>query len=132
MSFSPDGSRIIAGRGNQNDEQSPLWMLDLARGLASRFPTDPPGGRFPVWSPDGSRIVFASKRSGRRNLYQRLSNGGGGDELLFMADEDIFPLSWSRNGGFLGVTGSASASTQFVITINAKGPPSGKPMVFVG
>src|SRR5215470_16475144 len=109
MSFSPDGSRIIAGRGNQNDEQSPLLMFDLARGLASRFPTDPPGGEFPVWSPDGSRIVFGSKRNGRWNLYQRLSNGGGGDELLFMADEDIFPISWSRNGGFLGV-GAGSAS----------------------
>jgi hypothetical protein len=98
MSFSPNRSLIIAERGN--DE---LWTFDLERGgLASRFPADPPGGRFPVWyPPDGSRIVFASRRSGRWNLYERLSNGGGGDEPLFMPDDDIYPLSWSGNGGFL-------------------------------
>jgi Tol biopolymer transport system component len=129
MSFSPDGSRIIAGRGNGEA----LWMFDLERGgLASRFPTDLPGAIFPVWSGDGNRIVFASNRNGRRNLYQRLSSGGGGDELLFPADEDIQPVSWSRNGRFLLFGRSlASAGTSFVITIDANGQPSGKPIVFV-
>jgi hypothetical protein len=89
---------------------------------------------FPVWSPDESRIVFGSKRSGRWNLYQRLSNGGGGDEPLpFKADEDIvLPLSWSQNGGFLLFSPRpANAQTGFVITMDAKGQPSGKPIVFV-
>jgi len=130
MSFSPDGSRIIAARGT--DEQTLLWTFDLARRFGSRFLTDQPGGIFPVWSPDGSRIVFTSKRSGRWNLFQRLSNGGGGDELLFPADEDIYPLSWSRNGGFLLVgSGFGSASTAAVITMDAQGKPSGEPIVFV-
>jgi Tol biopolymer transport system component len=128
MSFSPDGSHIIAGRGDP--DHSSLWLFDLARGFPSRFPTDPPGGEFPVWSPDGLRIVFASKRGERRNLYQRLSNRGGGDELLFKADEDIVPLSWSGNGGFLAVGGLAS-TTQYVITMDAKGQLSEKPIVFV-
>jgi Tol biopolymer transport system component len=127
MSFSPDGSSIIAERGN--DE---LWMFDLKRGgLASRFPA---GGRFPVWyPPDGSRIAFSSRRSGRYNLYERLSNGGGGDEPLFMPDDDIYPLSWSGNGGFLLFGRAlASAGTNFVMTMDANGQPSGKPIVFVG
>jgi Tol biopolymer transport system component len=135
MSFSPDGSRIIAGRGNANNDEEGLWMFDLALGgLASRFPTDPPGGMFPVWyPPDGSRIVFASKRSGRSNLYQRLSNGGGGDEQLFMWDEDIYPLSWSRNGGFLLFcpTLESGGQTSFVISMDAQGQRSGEPIVFV-
>jgi hypothetical protein len=129
MSFSPDGSRIIAGRGNNWEA---LWMFDLKRGgLGFRFPTDPPGGTFPVWSPDGNRIVFASKRSGRWNLHQRLSNGGGGEKLLFPVDEDIVPASWSRNGGFLLFT-LTPPGTNFVMTMDANGQPSGKPIVFVG
>ena len=130
MSFSPKGLHIIAGRGVA--EQSSLRMFDLARGFDSRFQTDAPGAVFPVWSPDGNHIVFASKRSGRWNLYQRLSNGGGGDELLFKWNEDIFPVSWSQNAGFLlFVPLLASGQTQYVITMNAKGQPSGKPIAFV-
>jgi hypothetical protein len=132
MSFSPNGLHIIAGRGNLTNGEG-LWMFDLKRGgLASLLPTDP-GAIFPVWSPDGNHIVFASPRSGRRNLYQRLSNGGGGDEPLFTVDEDIQPLSWSRNGGFLLFGRSlARTGTSFVMTMDANGQPSGKPIVFVG
>src|SRR5262249_50232097 len=42
--FSPDGSRVIAARGSGTRQ---LWVFDLARGLPSRFPTDPAGGAFP-------------------------------------------------------------------------------------
>jgi Tol biopolymer transport system component len=134
-SFSPDGLRVIAARGSGRSNRQ-LWTFDLARGLPSRFPADPADNDFPVWSqPDGNRIVFASVRDGtnKRSLYQRLSNGGGEDELLLKPDEPLVPLSWSRNGRFLGV-GAASARdrTHFVITLDAKGQPVGKPIVFVG
>ena len=136
VSFSPDdGSRVIATRGGGRGSVRQLWIFDLARGLWSRLPTDPGVNvSFPVWSPDGIRIVFASGRGSERNrnLYQRLSNGGGDDELLLKADEDLVPLSWSRNGRFLGVgAGSAALLTHFVLTLDDKGKAVGKPTVFV-
>jgi Tol biopolymer transport system component len=125
--------RLIAAPGARNDaDNHQLWMFELARGLASRFPTDRSGGAFfPVWSPDGTRIVFGSNRSGKLNLYQRLSNGGGEDELLFKSDEDVTPLSWSPDGRFLGVGASAEQRTQFGIRLDSNGQPAGKPVVFV-
>jgi serine/threonine protein kinase len=131
MSFSPDGSRIIAARSGSAVEDRQIWMFDLARSLASRFPTDPAGGAFfPLWSPDGNRIVFASDRGGTRNLYSRLSNGGGDDELFFKPDGDVIPLSWSRNGRFLGIGANAEDETHWAIPLDDKGQP-GKPALFV-
>jgi|GEM_PF-1817200 len=50
---------------------------------------------WPVWSPDGTRIVFASSRAGRPALFQRAADGSGDAELLFESDEFLTPLDWS-------------------------------------
>src|SRR3989442_40633 len=57
---------------------------------------------FPVWSPDGSRVVFASTRKGSSyNLYWKLSSGAGADELLLESDQNKAPYDWSSDGRFL-------------------------------
>jgi Tol biopolymer transport system component len=81
-------------QGNQD-----LWLLDGAR--ASRFTFDPAGDIFPLWSPDGTRIVFTSARSGVLDLYQKLSNGTGGEESLVASEQPLVPMSWSPDGSFL-------------------------------
>ena len=59
----------------------------------------------PVWSPDGSRILFGALRGkARLGIYQKPSNGAGGEELLLPAetsDPQIWPTSWSRDGKFI-------------------------------
>ena len=131
MSFSPlDGTRVAAYRLDQSPYN--LWMFDLARGLGSRFTADPAAADFPVFSPDGSRIAFASRRSGKSDVYQRLSNGGGEDELLSKSDQDRLPLSWSRNGRFLLIgANSTSDATNWVLPLDDKGKPAGDPSLFV-
>jgi len=58
-----------------------IWLTDLSRRTDTRFTFDPARERTPVWSPDGSRVAFASDRAGRYNLYQHAADGGGQDEL---------------------------------------------------
>src|SRR5438093_5032023 len=41
-----------------------IWLIELARGVASRFTFDAHNDIYPVWSPDGSRIAFGSDRDG--------------------------------------------------------------------
>jgi Tol biopolymer transport system component len=55
----------------------------------------------PVWSPDGSRIVFSSNRDGIYNLYWKLTGGAKDEEVLFKSDQHKYPLSWSRDGRYL-------------------------------
>jgi Tol biopolymer transport system component len=53
----------------------------------------------PIWSPDGTRIAFASKRNGKWGLYETQSDGSGTDgELLFESDLPTAPMSWSPDG----------------------------------
>src|SRR5262249_40672773 len=54
--LSSDGKRLAVRRtlGGNGD----IWLLDLIRGVATRFTFDPGFDDFPIWSPNGSRIVF--------------------------------------------------------------------------
>jgi Tol biopolymer transport system component len=76
-------------------------MHDLEHGTESRFTFHASSNRFPVWSPDGGRVVFASDRNVHYDLYQRASNGAGQDEIVFQSGTIKYPYDWSRDGRFL-------------------------------
>jgi Tol biopolymer transport system component len=67
----------------------------------SRLTFDPARDQFPVWSPDGKRIAFASDRTGNFDLYQHASNGAGQDELLLKSNHQKYPTDWSSDGRYL-------------------------------
>jgi Tol biopolymer transport system component len=73
-------------------------MLDLARGTATRFTDDPSWDNFPVWSPDGRRIVFSSDRAGHPDLYVRASDGTTKEERLRESTLGELPADWSPDG----------------------------------
>ncbi len=100
VSLSPDGKRIAETRGDPGGGLD-IWLRDVARGAASRFTFEPTQERFPVWSPDGSRIAYASDREGVTNLYQKSSSGAGTEELLLKTPEQKYPSDWSADGRFL-------------------------------
>ena len=97
--LSPDGTRVAVvqdGLGNRD-----IHLLDLQRQLLTRLTFDPLEDNVPVWSPDGSRVVFSSVRSGKMNLYWKLANGARDEELLLDTPEQKFALDWSRDGKYL-------------------------------
>jgi hypothetical protein len=78
-----------------------IWVMDLARGVRTRFTFDPAPEAWPVWSPDGSRIVFASARKGHFDLYVKNASGTASEELLYESDGDKVPTDWSRDGRYI-------------------------------
>ncbi len=58
--FSPDGRRLALtmGDGRQHD----IWIYDWQRDTLTRLTNDPAYDMVPIWSPDGTRIIFASQR----------------------------------------------------------------------
>ena len=91
--LSPDGKRVAFDR---TDLQSPdIWQLDLARSTMTRFTFDAASDTCPVWSGDGGRILFSSNRDGGKfSLYQKVSSGAGGDELLLKTETNAFTDDW--------------------------------------
>ena len=97
--LAPDEKRIVAERRDPQITTWDLWLADLSGANASRFTFDPSNDISPVWSPDGSRIIWVSAREGRARLYQKAANGTGQDEPLFNVSG--FPTDWSRDGRFI-------------------------------
>ncbi len=98
--ISPDGKRVSAARADAGGHLE-LYIYDLVRGTKSQFSFSQSRDDDPVWSPDGSTIVFDSARAGKIDLYTRPANGARQEELLYHDDLDKYPGSWSSDGIYI-------------------------------
>lgn len=103
--FSPDGKRLAVVI---NDPPPPeIWILELERDIFSRFTfSERRTSILPVWSPDGSRIIFSSDRiDGRLRLFSKPVDGSGAVEQL-MKEAILGPTSFSSDGKIIIFTQS--------------------------
>ncbi|MGH9385338.1 MAG: protein kinase domain-containing protein, partial [Vicinamibacterales bacterium] len=95
--LSPDGKRVAVQRWDAPERRS-IWVIDSERNTETRFTTNP-DDMSPLWSPDGSRIVYASARDTPPNLFVRsVSEDGQREDRLFTSRFFIMPTSWSADG----------------------------------
>jgi len=100
--LSPDGKRLAFDSMDLQTANRDVWALEFARGTTSRLTVDPANDSLPVWSPDGSHVVFSSNRNGlSSDLYQKAASGAGSDELLLKSGNPTFPTDWSQDGRFI-------------------------------
>jgi len=105
--LSPDGRRLAIVIGDPNDD---VWVQDLERGALTRLTS---GGNNvgPVWTPDGTRVVFAKNTGGVRTPFWVPADGSGEPERLFRDDHRGGVASFSPDGQLL--------------TFNARAPETG-------
>ena len=109
VALSPDGQRAVVSVLDPARSTNDLWLYDVARGLRTRFTSDPTDEISPIWSHDGSRIIFGSGRKGGIDVYQKPSTGAGSEEMLLEGGLGKFPQSSSPDGRFvLYVSGSGT------------------------
>jgi Tol biopolymer transport system component len=99
--LSPDATKlaisVIDATGNPD-----IWLLDLTRGsVLQRFTFDPGPDIFPIWSPDGQQIAFASTRTGGPKIYFKAANGTGNEEVLAAPSAGVATYDWSRDGRYI-------------------------------
>lgn len=97
--LAPNEQRVAVNRIVQGNFD--VWLMDLGRGVASRFTFDPAVDFTSVWSPDGSRLVFSSIRKGVSDLFEKSASGGADEQPLLLNMQDKWPLDWSRDGRFV-------------------------------
>ena len=89
-----------------------IVMPTAGTGEAQRLTSSITNDTDPVWSPDGSRVMFKSLQRGRANLFARRAHvRDGSDEPIFPSDREETPTDWNgrdvlllaRRGGALDV-----------------------------
>jgi tricorn protease len=107
--ISPDGRTVVFSyHGN-------LWSVPTAGGQATALTVSAAHNTRPVWSPDGSRIAFASDRHGNFDVFV-MPAGGGEATRLTVHSADEFPSSFTPDGRrvlFGGTILDAAANAQF-------------------
>ncbi|MBI1955862.1 MAG: PD40 domain-containing protein, partial [Acidobacteria bacterium] len=103
--LSPDGKRVAVEQVTSGNRD--IWILDIERGIATRFTFDATDELDPLWSPDGKYIAFVSTRDSLRSLYQKLSSGAGSEEVLLKGAVGTIAHDWSLDGRFITYRPSA-------------------------
>ena len=104
FSLSPDGTRAVVARRESEDRPSALWIQEFARGVNMRLTFEPLTNATPIWSPDGSRILFSARRNGGTGVFQVSANGSGKEELLLQTPGAVNISSWSPDGRVVAYT----------------------------
>jgi Tol biopolymer transport system component len=89
--LSPDGRRLVLSVGPVQSGQ--IWIYDLAGSVQPLRLTFQDHNLFPIWSPDGTRIVFAS----RGQMLSIPADGSATEPQQLITHQTLtVPRDWSR------------------------------------
>ena len=105
--ISPDGRYVaVEVRAPENSD---VMVYDLERDTPTRLTLDPGLDRFPIWTPDGQRVLFASDREGQLNIFSKAADGTGQADRVTTSDN----MQWAES---LSVDGMTLVVGDFVLS----------------
>jgi serine/threonine protein kinase/Tol biopolymer transport system component len=108
--LSPDEQRIAFSLADDKTGIPDIRLVDQVRGGISRFTLGPGLNASPVWSPDGTRILFRSNRRGVIEMWQKSTAGSGEEDPTVPLETEraagvsvttSLPTDWSPDGRYL-------------------------------
>jgi eukaryotic-like serine/threonine-protein kinase len=131
VALAPDGRRVAVSRTNpDNTPNSDVWLLDVGRNTSTRLTYADVRDTFPVWSADGSSVIFDSIREGTGNVYIKLASGAGDERLLLKPSDGYkYPTSSSRDGRFLLYTVENPKTKSDLWVLSLHGDPNPTPFL---
>jgi len=95
--LSPDEQRIAL---DIRDQENDVWIWDFKEHNLRKLTFNPGGDGWPIWTPDGLRIVFSSQRdgSGVPNVFWQAADGTGTAERLTTSTNPQNPHSIVPDG----------------------------------
>ena len=129
LELAPSGRRLAFARLDADGRAGDLWLRDLARGVTSRLSFHTGADKYPVWSPDETRILFTSAHAGPGDLYVKEVANPRQDILLLRSEEESQPTSWSPDGAFVLFTSWTKETSADVWVVPVKEPEQAKPLI---
>lgn len=127
VAISPDGGTVaFTYKGD-------IYTVPVDGGAARQITSDKAYDSYPVWSPDGSRIAFASKRAGSEDVFVIDANGGTARRLTTNSGSEQ-PKAWLDNETVLfaasGAPGRMAAQGPFASQIYSVKVDGSRPVMY--
>jgi serine/threonine-protein kinase len=94
LRLSPDGTRVAM---DVRDESIDIWVWAFAGETLTRLTFDPAQDEYPVWTRDGTQILFASFREQEWGVFMQSADGRGVAQRVGTGTREIDPLSISSD-----------------------------------
>jgi len=130
LKISPDGNEAVL---SINEGGNPdIWVLNLDRLTMLKLTFSDALDLWPLWTPDGNRIIFLSTRESQGGIYSKSADGSGNVEKLASWPLPYLPapFAWSKDGKtLLSWDLDISTSQTIISTMSMEGDPERKPLL---
>ena len=110
IQLSPDNKRVAAVYHRALSGYFAIWLIDVARNLATPFSLESERSMAPAWSPDSTRLYFAST-SRNEQIFSKAADDANAEQVLSSPGRVIAPLDVSPDGTYLlGALGDDAGS----------------------
>ena len=110
VQLSPDNTRVAAVSHRALSGYFAIWLIDVARNLATPFSLESERSAAPAWSPDSTRVYFAST-SRQEQIFSKAVNDANAERVVSSPGKVIEPLDVSPDGThLLGVLSDSSGT----------------------
>jgi serine/threonine-protein kinase len=122
--LSPDGTRAAL---DNRETTADIWIWDFDRRTMTRFTFGT--AAYPLWTPDGKRLIFTSFEDGVGNLSWRASDGTTPLERLTEGKNSRYPSTISPDGNRLVLREEAGATGLDIAMLSLDGDRRPEPLL---
>ena len=123
--LSPDGRQVVVKSALL---QTSLWIYDLIDKTFNRL-TFEGNDSWPLWTPDGKRVVYAPNRAEPWTLFWIPLDGSGKEEPFLGKELHSLPFSFSPDGTILAHAHSDPTTAQDVWVLPLDGQQQPRPIL---